>query len=361
VQHFDNMRYYQSDMKYTHFTVEEREKIQEMLWQKSSIRTIAAALGRSPSSVSREINRNLNSLGKRYYIPRTAQKRALIKRKSRGRKDRLKNQRVRDYVVTHLKERWSPEQIANTIKSEIEESISHEAIYQYIYHQIYRDGYGYLKPGHEDLRSYLRRRKKRRTHKGFRRCQRVFNPKGASISARPVIVEERKRIGDWESDSVESIAHKPGINTFVERKTGLVFITKLKDRTSEATISAIESRVRNLPEKVKQTATFDNGPENQKWKEFEKRTGLKSFFANAYHSWERGTNENTNGLIRDYFPKKTDFTTVSDEELQTVEDSLNNRPRKRLGWKTPLEVSSEELNRINNFITINNNRLRTCK
>lgn len=330
-------------MKYTHFTVEEREKIQEMLWQKASIRTIAAALSRSPSSVSREIKRNRDSLGRRVYIPRAAHEKALIKRKSRGREDRLKNQRIRDYVITHLKKRWSPEQIAGTIESEIKEKISHEAIYQYIYSQIYRNGYGDLKPGCEDLRIYLRRRKKRRTKKGFRRCQRVFRPKGASISERPVIVEQRERLGDWESDSIESIDHKPGINTFVERKAGLVFITKLKDKTSEATTLAIEKRTKHLPKRLKQTATFDNGPENQKWREFERRTGFKAFFANAYHSWERGTNENTNGLIRDYFPKKTDFTKVSDKELQGVENLLNNRPRKRLGWKTPLEVFSVAL------------------
>ena len=330
-------------MKYTHFTIEEREKIQEMLWQKTSIRTIAAALDRSVSSVSREIKRNMDSLGRRRYIPRAAHKRALIKRKSRGRKARLKNQAVRDYVIKHLKKRWSPEQIAATIKSETNERISHEAIYQYIYAQIHREGYGYLKPNCEDLRIYLRRRKKRRTHKGFRRCQRVFNPKGALIDTRPVIVERRKRIGDWESDSVASKDNKPGINTFVERKTGLVFITKLKDKTSEATISAIENRVKNLPEKVKQTVTFDNGPENQKWKEFEKKTGFRAFFAHAYHSWERGTNENTNGLIRDYFPKKTDFTKVSSEEIAFVERELNARPRKRLGWKTPLESFSVAL------------------
>jgi len=155
------MMYYQSVMKYTHFTIEERGKIQEMLWQKSSIRSIAATLSRSPSSVSREISKNLDSIGRRRYIPRVAHKRALVKRKSRGRKDRLKNQGIRDYVVTHLKKRWSPEQIAGTIKSEIGENISHEAIYQYIYNQIYCNGYGYLKPGCQDLRAFLRRRKKR--------------------------------------------------------------------------------------------------------------------------------------------------------------------------------------------------------
>lgn len=335
--------YYQGVMKYTHFTIEERERIQEMLWQKASIRSIATALGRSASSVSREINRNLDSIRRRRYTPRTAHQRAFLKRKSRGRKDRLKNQEIRDYVVRRLKKRWSPEQIAGATKSDINESISHEAIYQFIYHQVYRNGWGLLKPGREDLRPYLRRRKKRRTHKGMRRCQKMSLEKGLSIDLRPKVVNDKIRIGDWESDTVASKDNGTGINTFVERKTGLVLITKLKDKTSEATVSAIESRIKRLPQKLKQTATFDNGPENQKWQELEKRTGLKCFFAHAYHSWERGTNENTNGLIRDYFPKKTDFNMITDGQIEEVENLLNNRPRKRLGWKSPLEVFNKEL------------------
>ena len=340
--------YYQGVMKYTHFSIEEREKIQVWLWEKKSIRFMAKSLNRSSSSVSREINRNLPPLHRR-YTPRLANERAMEKRHSRGRTERLKNETIRAYVVKELKKRTSPEQIAGRIKEDHPgHSISHEAVYQFIYHQIHRNGLGLLKPGCEDLRPYLRRRKKRRTHKGTRRCQRVYSTvKGLSIDLRPRIVNDRIRIGDWESDTVESRDHKPGINTFVERKTGLVFITKLKDKGSQATVSAVESRVKNLPQELKQTATFDNGPENQKWEELEKKIGLKCFFAHAYHSWERGTNENTNGLIRDFFPKKTDFTIISDEELQAVEDNLNNRPRKRLGWKTPLEVFSKELNRFN--------------
>ena len=152
-------------MNYQHFLVEEREKIQEMLWQKSSIRSIAAALNRSPSSVSREINRNLPLIHYR-YAPRLAHERALIKRKRRGRTDRLKNQQIRDYTVFYLKKRWSPEQISNTIKKATGKTISHEAIYQYVYAQIHRQGWGELKPGREDLRPYLRRRRKRRIPKG---------------------------------------------------------------------------------------------------------------------------------------------------------------------------------------------------
>ena len=342
MQHFDKVMYYQSIMKYTHFTIEEREKIQEMLWQKSSIRTIAISLDRNPSSISREIKRNYPPKVK-VYAPRLAHERALVKRKSRGRKDRLKNQQIRNYVITHLKQKWSPQQIAGRMKLEINQSISHEAVYQYIYHQVHRQGYGYLKPNCLDLRIYLRRKRKRRIHKGARRCQRVFKPKGTIIDERPDIVDKRQRIGDWESDTVESKDHKPGINTLVERQTGIVFISKLSDKTSRATTTVIVKRLDYLPEKTKQTMTFDNGTENSNWPELERKTGIKTFFCHTYSSWERGTNENTNGLIRDYFPKKTDFTKVSDKEIQEAEDSLNNRPRKRLGWKTPLEIFNKEI------------------
>lgn len=333
-------------------SIEEREFIQSALWEKKSARAIAKELHRNVSTVSREISKNLDSLGRKMYVPRIANSKALSNRKSRGRSDRLKNDTIRHYVISHLKLRWSPEQIAGTLPIDLPgQNISHEAIYQYIYNQIHRNGWGLLRPGCQDLRSYLRRRKKRRTHKGTRRCQRVLRRPGILIDFRPSIVNHRARIGDWESDSVESRDHKPGINTLVERKTGLVFITRLKDKTSQATILAIESRVKSLPKELKQTATFDNGPENQKWQEFEAQTGFKSFFAHPYCSGERGTNENTNGLIRDYFPKRTDFDTITNEQLQQVENLLNNRPRKRHNWLTPLEVFAKELNKFS--ITIN--------
>lgn len=329
-------------MKYKHLTIQERETIQLMLWGKKSVRTIAKAINRSPSSVSREVNKNYVPHGRR-YLPRVAHKKALIKRRSRGRKDRLKNEIVRNYVITHLKKKWSPEQIAGRIQSDINQEISHEAIYQYIYHQIHRNGYGLLKPNCQDLRIYLRRKRKRRVPKGARRCQRVFKLKGTIIDERPAIVEERKRLGDWESDTIESKDYKPGINTLVERQTGLVLISKLSDKTSKATTFAIANRLNLLPLRAKQTITFDNGTENSNWQELERKTEIKSFFCHAYHSWERGTNENTNGLIRDYFPKKTDFTKISNGEIKRAEQELNTRPRKRLNYKTPLEAFSVAL------------------
>jgi len=323
-------------MEYQHLRVEEREEIQRGLWRKESIRSIAKRLGRSPSSVVREMRRNKPPL-RNQYTPRLAHERALKQRKSRGRVERLKSDHVRVYVTEHLKLRWSPEQIAGRIKTDLNESVSHEAVYQFIYAQVRN---GSVVRGGEDLRVYLRRRRKRRIPHGARRFQRVAKPLGRCIDERPTVVERRSRIGDWESDTVESRDHKPGVNTLVERKTGLVCISKLRERTSVATAFAVSVRLIDVPA---YTVTFDNGPENQAWRHVEQQLGTRCFFAHPYHSWERGTNENTNGLIRDYFPKKTDFTLVPDADIAAVEYALNTRPRKRLKWRTPLEVWSDAL------------------
>ena len=318
-------------MNYQHFSVKEREEIQQGLWDKKSFRAIAKELGRSPSSVSREIERNLPP--ERFlYTPRLAHERALAHRKRRGRKERLKDSFIRDYVTAHLKERsWSPEQIAGRLSSDHPSfSISPEAIYQFIYANVSQaSSSSYM--GHEDLRLFLKRR------------HRLRKPHGPSIDTRPAIVETRSRVGDWEGDTVESVAHKPGINTLVERKSGLVCITKLLGKTSGDTAVAITRSIAALPVRLRHTLTLDNGTENSKWKSVQNDLKIKIFFAHPYHSWERGTNENTNGLIRHYFPKRTDFTMISESELSRVEWELNNRPRKRLGWKTPQEVFSVAL------------------
>jgi IS30 family transposase len=349
------MRYYQSDMRYQHFSIEEREKIQLGLWEKRSARDIAKSLNRSPSSVSREINRNMDTAGRRYYIPRTAHERALEKRKIRGREDRLKNDTIREYVVGHLKDGWSPEQISGKLPEERPgHRISYEAIYQYIYAQVHRDGWGLLRRNCGDLRPYLKRRHKHRQKKGFRRPQRASRFTGISIEKRPAVVGRRKRLGDWESDSIVSINNMPGLNSLVERRSGLILLTRISDKTADATTEAIVKRLSGLPG---YTLTMDNGSENQGWKEIEKKTGLECFYAHPYSSWERGSNENGNGLVRWYFPKKTDFRKVDDRDITKVEYALNTRPRKRLNWKTPLEVFLKELNRINNCINININNM----
>lgn len=325
-------------MKYQHLSVEEREIIQRGLWGKKSIRAIAWELSRSPASISREIQRNLPP--ERFlYTPRLAHERAVKQRRSRGRKDRLKNSFIREYVVRHLKKRrWSPEQIAGRLSADHPElRISYEAIYQFIYSRVsIATSLPYT--GTEDLRPFLKRRHRLRANKAGRRAWRLMKPHHPSIDIRPSIVEARSRIGDWEGDTVESRDHKPGINTLVDRKTGLVCITKLRDRTSENTTEAVMRRLSLLPPRLRHTLTLDNGPENSDWKTIQQGLDTAVFYAHAYHSWERGTNENTNGLIRYYFPKKTDFTMISETELSRVEWELNTRPRKRLGWRTPLEV-----------------------
>lgn len=325
-------------MKYQHLSVEEREEVQRGLWRKESIRSIAGRIGRSHSSVVREIKRNKPPLCNR-YTPRLAHERALQQRKSRGRIKRLKNDRIRIYVVEHLKKRWSPEQIAGRMRRDKIGSISPEAIYQFVYAQIKN---GYPKAGCADLRPYLRHKRKRRVPHGARRCQRICKP-WSSIEDRPRIVEEKKRIGDWEGDTVESRDHKPGVNTLLERKTGIVFITKLAGKKSADTVRVLADRFANVPQPLRRTITLDRGSENGDAQAIERATGVRVFHAHAYSAWERGANENTNGLIRDYFPKKTDFTLVPAAKIAFVEYALNTRPRKRLGWRTPREVWSGAL------------------
>lgn len=325
-------------MPYQHFSIEEREAIQQMLWEKRSIRAIAKELCRSHSSVAREIKRNKPKQFNR-YTPRLAHERAVLKRKSRGRTDRLKNDELRAYVTQGLKDGLSPEQIAGTAKKAIGSSISHEAIYQYVYAQIYAQGHGYIKPGKEDLRPYLKRRHKRRQKHGMRKYQRIFRPKAPSIETRPAVVNRRLRFGDWEGDTIESKkGSKTGLNSLLERKSGFILLSKLADKTAETTCRVMVERLSSMPKRLRKTLTTDNGTEMQYWQELEQQTGMRVFFAHPYSSWERGSNENVNGLVRWYFPKGTDFAEISDEEIRRVEYALNTRPRKRLGWKTPLEV-----------------------
>lgn len=325
-------------MKYQHLTVQEREKIQRGLWRKESIRSIARRLGRSHTSLVRELKRVVPVRSFRYNS-RRAHDRALAKRKSRGRIERLKNQRIRSYVVEHLEMRWSPEQIAGRMKKDKIGSISPEAIYQFVYVQIKN---GYPKKGCKDLRPYLRHKRRRRVPHGARRTQRVRKP-WIPIEARPTVVDRKVRVGDWEGDTVESCRHKPGINTVLERKTGLVFITKLRGKTSADTVHALSKRFANIPTRLKHTITLDRGSENSDAEAIRTATGLDPYHAHAYSAWERGANENVNGLIRDFHPKKTDFTLVSEANIAAVEYALNTRPRKRLGWRTPLEAWSGAL------------------
>lgn len=319
-------------MAYNHLSIEERELIQKLLWKKQSIRHIATILKRSPSSISREINKN-NPKHKKRYTPRLANERALAKRSSRGAPKLVKDTELYQYVVHHLKLGWSPEQIALT-----RGDISHEAIYQHVYRQVYRAGHGYLKPDSEDLRLYLARRRKRRMAKGHRVPRRVLKGALPSIEDRPALTG----VGHWEDDSIVYTPTSPvRLRTTNELRSGLVFIDKVRERTMVAANLVTIRRLNLLPRQYRKTLTRDRGTENFGYQELEQLLGIKCYFAHPYHSWERGANENLNGLIRRYLPKGTDFATISDKQIQHIEYLLNSRPRKRLGGKTPYQVFYE--------------------
>lgn len=328
--------------QYKQLSIEEREIIQFGLWEKKSLKTIAGELGRSTATISRELKRNCEA-GRRRYFPRLAHQRTKDRIRTRGKRFRLKNSFIREYVIGKLKANYSPEQIAGRLKVDYPEyEISHEAIYQFIYTQYHRQGYGDCVG--EDLRVYLKRRHRARHRKNapFRQ-QRLKIPDAVSILQRPAEIELRLTLGHWEGDSMVSRQSKFGLNTLVERKSGLVFITKIKNGKAEETNRTVVSRLGALEPEKRQTLTLDNGAENSGHKIITKKLGTACYFAQPYHSWERGTNENTNGLIRYYLPKKTDFKLVTNQQIERIENILNNRPRKRLQWLTPLEVFSGQV------------------
>ena len=324
---------------YVQLGIKEREAIQWGLWEGKSIRTIATELGRAPSTISRELQRNYPAQHQR-YTPRLAHERAQATIKKRGQRPRLKGWCIRTYVTQKLKhDHWSPEQIAGILpQRHPEASISHEAIYQYIYAQYTRGGYGVL-VGDEDLRRYLKRRHRvrKRKHVPFAVEKGAVKDR-VLIDERPRAVDQRIEPGHWEGDSIVSKKSTVGLNTLVERVSGLVKMTRVPDSTSAHTTDAVTRRLHHVQKVLRKTLTVDNGHENAGHKDITRALGMRVYFAHPYHSWERGTNENTNGLIRYYFPKGTDFATVTDTEIRAVEQRLNNRPRKRLGWQTPQEV-----------------------
>ena len=326
--------------QYEQLTIEEREKIQKGLWDKRSIRSIAHELGRSPSSISRELKRNATPTHQLRYTPRLAQERAKTIIKQRGARPRLKDIRIKRYVIAKLKADYSPEQIAGTLPETYPDlHISPEAIYQFIYAQYRRSGYGECIG--LDLRNCLKRKHKVRRPKKTPYASVKGQLQGITrIDERPAVVEKRSRIGDWEADAMVSKKSLSGLNTSVERKSGYVKITKLKRVSKEATTHAVIKALRNLPH---HTLTVDNGKENAGFKDIERALGTKVYFAHPYCSGQRGTNENTNGLIRYYLPKGTDFATVHPNTLKAIERKLNNRPRKRLKWKTPQQIIDEVL------------------
>lgn len=318
---------------YKHLSQEEREIIANLLSGGSSLGDIAKAVGRNKGTISRELKRNCPP-ERRRYVPCRAHARACERKIKANTHERLKNALVRQYVKDGLAEGWSPEQISGRIRIDHPgQLIHHEAIYQYIYHP--------QNPDRLEMIQLLRRAHKKRRNKSIgRKVRKATIPNRIPIDARPKSVESRRHYGHWEGDSLISRRSTVALNTLVERKSRLVLITKLSRKSADETNRAIIDRLKKLPAKSRQTLTLDNGTENAKHEQLSNKLGIRCYFARPYASWERGTNENANGLIRWYLPKGTDFRKITPEQIARVENLLNNRPRKCLGYRTPTEVAA---------------------
>lgn len=308
---------------YTHLTQEERYQISLLLQAKTSPSEIARILGRHKSTISREIRRNK---GKRGYRPKQAHRLA-IERKS------MKSPTITDFgwsYVEHLLHlKYSPEQITGRLKMLGWRDVpSHEAIYQHIYADKKSGG---------ELYKHLRCQKtyRKRSLKGQDRRGQIVNRQ--DIEERPAIIEQRTRIGDYEGDTVVGKGHQGVLVTLVDRTTRETKIKALPNRKAQL---VADTCIGLLQGEHALSITFDNGKEFAKHDLIAETLNTDIYFAKPYHSWERGTNENTNGLIRQFLPKSQRLDNVPDEVIQDIENNLNNRPRKVLGFKTPLEVKS---------------------
>src|SRR5664279_3344044 len=310
--------------KYRRITYEDRCQIYALNTRGASQESIAEVLGVSQSAVSREICRNR---GQRGYRFKQAEAKAQARQAIRS-KPRKLTAAVRRKIEAKLRQmRWSPEQVSGWLRDQ-GIKLSHERIYQMIW-QDKRDG--------GNLWRSLRRRGKRYNKRAGKNAGRGLIPNRIDISDRPAIVARKARLGDWEGDTVASAGHKGGLLTLVERKSLLTKISKLRRSTARATQRATVRRLKPIGNFV-HTITFDNGKEFAAHQDIAHALKAKIFFATPYHAWERGLNENTNGLIRDFFPKGTDFSTVTSAEIAKVERLLNSRPRKCLGFRSPKEV-----------------------
>lgn len=307
---------------YSQLTLEQRYIIYSMLKIGYSQTEISKVLDVHKSTVSRELNRNR---GRRGYRPKQAN--AFAEGRKQDKVRLLIDGSTWTYVEQLICKEWSPEQISGWLKKNLHISISHEWIYQYILKDKQAGGSLYL---------HLRCKKKRKKRYGSN--DRRGNLKNRiSIAQRPDIVDARSRVGDWEADTIIGKAHKQAIVSLTERKSGLALIYKVDRRTKENTEIAIKRLLGSISAHV-HTITSDNGKEFGNHANIAQELNCNFFFANAYSSWERGTNENTNGLIRQYFPKNRDFRSITDQELILTMKRLNNRPRKRLGYQTPNQV-----------------------
>jgi len=314
-------------MNYRQLAREQRYQIYALMRAGHNQTRIATLVGCHKSTISRELRRNRGLKG---YRPYQADELA-YDRQCEAYRSRIAWQTWQQ-VERLLRQEWSPEQITGRLKLEKQPTVSHECIYLYVYADKRRGG-----TLHRHLRS---QKKQRKRYNGYIRRGQI--PNRTSIEQRPQMVARKGRFGDWEADTIIGARHKGGILSVVERKSKLVRLRKLTTKSAAEMKDASIELLTPLAAKV-HTITVDNGKEFCDHELIAAALKARIYFAHPYASWERGLNENTNGLVRQYFPKKYDFTKITGEELQRVEDLLNNRPRKTLGYLTPNEASFKQL------------------
>jgi len=316
-------------MPYQHFTSDERDALQSMKDRGLSIAEAARILGKHQASLYRELGRNA-SYGT--YLSWMAEKKAEVRRKTTRLSPVRGNRLLIRSVERLIRQDCAPEQIVGRIqlerRSHPDWHISHETIYQHIYAQA-RKG--------TDLRGHLRHGHKARHKRRANKDRRGIIPGRIFIDDRPGIVERKSRRGDWEGDTIEGAGKKGYVATFVDRKTKYLIAYRLEHKTAESLVRGARNAFRSIPESLRKTATVDNGKEFAAHKDLARTLGTKVYFAHPYHSWERGLNEHTNGLIRQYLPKNRPLANLTARELAKIVERLNNRPRKALGYRTPRE------------------------
>ena len=310
-----------------HLTQGERKRISELLGMGLSKSQIAAAIGRDRSTIYREIGRNSCEGA---YAPVRAQRLAEQRRRDRPRQRTLDELDVNEYVRCALVRFWSPDQIAGRsgrqFPSDPRFRFSLMAVYRWIDRQ----------PDRSYWRAFLRFGKRKKPHDRRGQLKATVH-----ITNRPEVVDRKERFGDWEGDTVLGKQRRSALVTLTERKSGFALAGLVRRFRSANVNRQMTQLMTPLPEKLRHTMTLDRGKECALHRLFEKRSGLQVYFARPYHAWERGSNENFNGLLRQYFPKGTDFTRLSTREVQWALNQLNDRPRKRLNYQTPREVLSQ--------------------
>jgi transposase, IS30 family len=323
-------------MSYTHLTEQERYVISHLRVAGFSLREIGRRINRSHATISRELQRAKAVHPWTIYWYDWAQPLA-VERACKPRHCRRQNNlRLVHYVETRLNKQWSPEEISHRLLIEYPTDttmrISPETIYRWVYLDANVDGalYRNLRLGHK------KRRRQKRYGKGRRFAARKC------ITQRPEIVDIRERYGDWEGDTIEGKKKSGFIATILERKSRFLLATKLPDKKADTLTTASTRIFRHIPRKMRKTLTVDNGSEFAQFKQYEEKTGLEIYFAQPYAAWQRGANENANGLLRQYFPKGSNFKKVTEDDVWEAVRRLNNRPRKCLNYETPHEVFWKE-------------------